>query len=148
MVIQLGEGNAGLFVDAPDTFGRQKYTHLVTQGAIYIYNSSLGGETRIEGTGSIPPDSVILGVQYQFRLDGGTATSWDFYVELGLSSGSVYLCRLTESDLFFSTGMQTIWFNRPIHTGNGGQVFWWFNPVGGVMHIEVLRTGFITARAE
>jgi hypothetical protein len=148
VVIQLGEGNAGLFVDKLDTFGRQKYGHLVTQGAIYIYNSSLGGEYQIAGTGSIPPDSVILGVQYQFRLDGGTATRWDFYIEIALQSGSVELCKITESDLLFNTGMQSIWFNRPIHTGNGGQVFWWFNTVGGTVHIEVLRTGFITARAE
>ena len=143
MVIQLAEGVKGLFNETEETPG------LISDGwsSCYINSSNFGGLVRVAGA-TIPIESLIIGLQYYFRLDGGTAPSWDFWCEIVQSHGTYKVAEMTETDLNFNTGIRSIWFANPIRAKAGDIIYWCWDTPAGTIHIEHCWNVSITAKVE
>lgn len=131
MVIQLAEGVQGLFPETPDNFVK------VSDGwsNCYYKHSDLGGTVKTAGA-SIPKECIITGLQYYFKIAGGTAAAWDFWIEIQQSHGTYKVAEMTESTLTFSSGIQNVVFAIPIKAKAGDIIWWCWKTPAGTIHLE------------
>ena len=109
-----------------------KYEKLRNGGAaVKINNCTIGGGGGWFGTVySGTRDSIIIGVMYYFRVIASPA-AWDFGIGIVQKGSGIDISLMTESTTFTS-GMQTVYFTKPIYMSRGDIVNMYMNYAGSM----------------